>query len=47
MKNAIIYGSALASFCVEKFGTERIKNLSQEEIQARVQQFVELSSFVI
>ncbi|HQS51291.1 MAG TPA: PfkB family carbohydrate kinase, partial [Daejeonella sp.] len=47
MKNAIIFGSALASFCVEKFGTERIKNLSQEEIQARVQQFVRLSSFVI
>jgi sugar/nucleoside kinase (ribokinase family) len=47
MKNAIIFGSALASFCVEKFGTERIKNLSQEEIQARVQQFVKLSSFVI
>ena len=47
MKNAIIYGSALASFCVEKFGTERIKNLSQEEIQARVKQFVKLSSFVI
>ena len=47
MKNAIIFGSALASFCVEKFGIERIKNLSQEEIQARVQQFVRLSSFAI
>jgi sugar/nucleoside kinase (ribokinase family) len=47
MKNAIIFGSALASFCVEKFGAERIKNLSQEEIQARVQQFVRLSSFAI
>src|SRR5690606_32093367 len=47
MKNAIIYGSALASFCVEKFGTERIRNLKQEEITARVQQFVNLSSFVI
>lgn len=47
MKNAIIFGSALASFCVEKFGIERIKNLSQEEIQDRVQQFVRLSSFVI
>lgn len=47
MKNAIIFGSALASFCVEKFGTEGIKNLSEEEIQARVQQFVKLSSFVI
>lgn len=47
MKNAIIFGSALASFCVEKFGTEKIKNLTKEEIQARVQQFVQLSSFVI
>ncbi len=47
MKNAIIFGSALASFCVEKFGTERIKNLSQAEINDRVQQFVRLSSFVI
>ena len=47
MKNAIIYGSALASFCVEKFGTEKIKNLSQEEIETRVQQFINLSSFTI
>jgi sugar/nucleoside kinase (ribokinase family) len=47
MKNAIIFGSALASFCVEKFGTEKIKNLSQEEIAARVEQFVQLSSFDI
>ncbi len=47
MRNAIIYGSALASFCVEKFGTERLKNLSKEEIAARVQQFVSLSHFEI
>ena len=47
MKNAIVYGSALASFCVEKFGTEKIKNLTQQEITARVQQFVNLSSFTI
>ena len=47
MKNAIIYGSALASFCVEKFGTEKIKNLTQEEIAARVQEFVALSKFEI
>ncbi|MXV16015.1 PfkB family carbohydrate kinase [Hufsiella ginkgonis] len=47
MKNAIIFGSALASFCVEKFGTEKIRNLSSEEVSARVQQFVGLSSFVI
>ncbi len=47
MKNAIIYGSALASFCVEKFGTERIKNLSEKEISDRVNDFVKLSSFTI
>lgn len=47
MKRAIIYGSAMASFCVEKFGTERLVNLTQEEINARVQDFVNLSSFEI
>lgn len=47
MKNAIIFGSALASFCVEKFGTEKIVNLTQEEIAARVQEFVSLSKFEI
>ena len=47
MENAIIYGSALASFCVEKFGTERIKNLSEAEISARVKEFVSLTSFTI
>ena len=47
MKNAIIFGSALASFCVEKFGTERILNLTKEEIEARIKEFVKLSSFSI
>ena len=47
MKNAIIYGSALASFCVEKFGTEKIKDLTKDQISSRVQKFVNLSSFVI
>ena len=47
MKNALIYGSALASFCVEKFGTERLLELSKEAIAARLQQFVNLSSFEI
>ncbi len=47
MKNAIIFGSALASFCVEKFGTEKIRNLSKEEITARVDEFVTLSKFEI
>ena len=45
MKRAVIYGSAMASFCVEKFGTERVMNLSEEEIDARVQKFVELADF--
>ena len=47
MKNAIIYGSALASFCVEKFGTEKIVNLTDEEIESRIKEFVSLSSFTI
>src|ERR1700733_4507196 len=45
MKNAIIFGSALASFCVEKFGTEKIRNLTQTEIKARVEEFVNLAKF--
>jgi sugar/nucleoside kinase (ribokinase family) len=47
MKNAIIFGSALASFCVEKFGTEKIRNLTQHEIAARVDEFVSLAKFEI
>jgi sugar/nucleoside kinase (ribokinase family) len=47
MKNAIVYGSALASFCVEKFGTEKILDLKEEEITARIKEFVNLSAFTI
>lgn len=47
MKNALIYGSALASFCVEKFGTDRLLDLKEEEIAKRLQDFVNLSSFEI
>jgi sugar/nucleoside kinase (ribokinase family) len=47
LKRAIIYGSAMASFCVEKFGAERILNLSQQEIDTRVLDFVQLASFDI
>lgn len=47
MKRAIVYGSAMASFCVEKFGPERIIDLTQAEIDARVQEFVLLSTFHI
>lgn len=45
MKRAIIYGSAMASFCVEKFGPERLIDLSSEEIDGRVGQFVNLADF--
>ena len=45
MKNAVVYGSALASFCVEKFGTERMQNLTEEEITNRLQQFEKLTQF--
>ena len=47
MKTAIIMGSAMASFCVEKFGPDRLKEVTQKDIDARVQQFVELVQFDI
>jgi sugar/nucleoside kinase (ribokinase family) len=47
MKNAVIYGSTLASFCVEKFGTERMQNLSKEDIEHRLKQFKTLTQFNI
>ena len=47
MKNAIIHGSNLASFCVEKFGTERMLNLKKEEVQERLKQFKALTHFEI
>ncbi|MFT5513854.1 MAG: hypothetical protein ACI8SE_002265 [Bacteroidia bacterium] len=39
-----MYGSAMASFCVEKFGTERLVGLTQQEIENRVKAFISLSS---
>ena len=45
MKRAVIYGSAMASFCVEKFGTERLANLSTLDVEERLQEFVDLSNF--
>ena len=45
MKRGMIYGSALASFCVEKFGTEAIKPLSRKQIDDRVAQFAKLVQF--
>jgi sugar/nucleoside kinase (ribokinase family) len=47
MCNAVIYGSALASFCVEKFGTERLQKLAQVEIAERIKKFVALTKFDI
>jgi sugar/nucleoside kinase (ribokinase family) len=45
MKRAVIVGSAMASFCVEKFGSERIENLSLDEINTRVEEFKKLTDF--
>ncbi len=47
MKNAIIYGSNLASFCVEKFGTKRMEELTTDEVKNRLQAFKELTQFDI
>ena len=47
IKRAVIYGSAMASFCVEKFSIEQLKNLSTEMIQNRVQQFADLVHFKV
>ena len=47
MKNAVINGSALASFCVEKFGPERLLNLTNSEVHQRIQQFKSLTQFDI
>lgn len=47
MKNAVIFGSALASFCVEKFGTQRLQELDSDLIRQRVARFTELTRFEI
>jgi sugar/nucleoside kinase (ribokinase family) len=47
MKTAIIVGSAMASFCVEKFGTARLKELTRDDIDNRIRQFSELTKFDI
>ncbi|RAJ01683.1 sugar/nucleoside kinase (ribokinase family) [Chitinophaga skermanii] len=47
MKTAIIVGSAMASFCVEKFGVTRLREVTKEEISARLEQFVQLVNFDI
>lgn len=47
MKNAIIYGSTLASFCVERFGTERMTDLTKNEVLERLKKFKKLTQFEI
>ena len=47
MKRALIFGSAMASLCVEKFGTERLLDLSQDDVNSRVQEFINLAQFEI
>jgi sugar/nucleoside kinase (ribokinase family) len=43
LRKAVIYGSTLASFCVEKFSLEKLVNLSQHEIESRYQQFIDMT----
>lgn len=45
MRKAIVYGSAMASFCVEKFGTERLFEVTNVDLEARVEEFKELARF--
>jgi sugar/nucleoside kinase (ribokinase family) len=45
MKKAVIVGSALASFCVEKFGTQRLEELTKNELDDRIKAFYSLSQF--
>jgi sugar/nucleoside kinase (ribokinase family) len=47
MKTAIVVGSAMASFCVEKFGPQRLKEINRKEIDSRLAEFVQLSNFDI
>ena len=47
MKTAIIVGSAMASFCVEKFGIQRLKEITKKDIDERIKEFVQLVSFDI
>lgn len=45
MKRAVIHGSAMASFCVEKFGTKKLEELSNKDVEARLKQFIDLVRF--
>ena len=47
MKRAVINGSAMASFCVEKFGTQKLTEITQEDVNVRINEFVKLVKFDI
>jgi sugar/nucleoside kinase (ribokinase family) len=47
MKTAIIIGSAMASYCVEKFGTQRLREITKTDVDTRLQEFVQLVNFDI
>ena len=47
MKSAVINGSAMASFCVEKFGTQKLTEINQDDVDARINEFVNLVKFDI
>ena len=47
MESAIIVGSAMASFCVEKFGPQRLKEITKADIDVRLEEFVQLVNFDI
>ena len=45
MKRAVIYGSVMASFCVERFGTQKLEEITHEQIASRLKEFIDLVSF--
>ena len=47
MKRAVIHGSAMASFCVEKFGTQKLEEITEKDVKERIQEFVNLVQFDI
>ena len=47
MKRAVVYGSAIASFCVEKFGTQKLEEITENDLKERVQKFVNLVQFEV
>ena len=47
MKRAVIHASAMASFCVEKFGTQKLEEITENDVKVRIKEFVDLVRFDI